>query len=238
MYYGYDPTYILVIIGAILSMIASSFVKSTYSKYSQVRSRTGMTGAQAAQRILQLSGINDVRIEHISGQLTDHYDPTKQVVRLSDAVYGSTSVAAIGVAAHECGHVVQHHKGYLPMKIRTLLIPAANLGSRLGLPIVILGLILGLNFRLPNGNYFSLAQIGIYIFVFAVLFQIVTLPVEFNASSRALHMLRDYGMLAPDEVSQSGKVLKAAAMTYVAAAASSILQLLRLIMLTGRRRND
>ena len=143
MYYGYDPTYILVIIGAILSMIASSFVQSTYSKYSRVHSRTGMTGAQAAQRILQMSGINDVRIEHVSGQLTDHYDPSKKVVRLSDSVYGSTSVAAIGVAAHECGHVVQHHKGYLPMKIRTLLVPAANLGSKLGLPIVILGLILG-----------------------------------------------------------------------------------------------
>ena len=228
MFYGYDPTYILVIIGAILSMIASSFVQSTYSKYSRVQSRTGMTGAQAAQRILQMSGISDVRIEHVSGKLTDHYDPSQKVVRLSDSVYGSTSVAAIGVAAHECGHVVQHHKGYLPMKIRTLL----------GIPIVLLGLILGLNFHLPDGTYFSLAQIGVYIFTFAVLFQIVTLPVEFNASSRALNMLRDYGMLAPDEVSQSGKVLKAAAMTYVAAAAAAILQLLRLLMLTGRRRRD
>ena len=143
MFYGYDPTYIL----AILSMIASSFVQSTYSKYSRVQSRTGMTGAQAAQRILQMSGISDVRIEHVSGKLTDHYDPSQKVVRLSDSVYGSTSVAAIGVAAHECGHVVQHHKGYLPMKIRTLLVPAANLGSKLGIPIVLLGLILGLNFR-------------------------------------------------------------------------------------------
>lgn len=238
MFYGYDPTYILVIIGAILSMIASSFVQSTYSKYSRVQSRTGMTGAQAAQRILQMSGISDVRIEHVSGKLTDHYDPSQKVVRLSDSVYGSTSVAAIGVAAHECGHVVQHHKGYLPMKIRTLLVPAANLGSKLGIPIVLLGLILGLNFHLPDGTYFSLTQIGVYIFTFAVLFQIVTLPVEFNASSRALNMLRDYGMLAPDEVSQSGKVLKAAAMTYVAAAAAAILQLLRLFMLTGRRRRD
>ncbi len=239
MYYGYDPTYILVIIGAILSMIASSFVKSTYRKYSAVASRTGMTGAQAAQKILQMSGIHDVQIEHVSGQLTDHYDPTKGVVRLSDSVYGSTSVAAIGVAAHECGHVVQHHKGYLPMKIRTFLVPAANLGSKLGLPLVILGLILGLNFRLPSGNYFSLAMIGVYIFIFAVLFQIVTLPVEFNASHRALRMLQDYGMLASDEVSMSGKVLKAAAMTYVAAAAASVLQLLRLLMLvSGRRKRD
>ena len=167
MFYGYDPTYILVIIGAILSMIASSFVQSTYSKYSRVQSRTGMTGAQAAQRILQMSGISDVRIEHVSGKLTDHYDPSQKVVRLSDSVYGSTSVAAIGVAAHECGHVVQHHKGYLPMKIRTLLVPAANLGSKLGIPIVLLGLILGLNFHLPDGTYFSLAQIGVYIFTFA-----------------------------------------------------------------------
>lgn len=239
-YYGYDPTYILVLIGAVLSMLASSFVNSTYNKYARIASRTGMTGAQAAQRILQMSGITDVTVTHVSGTLTDHYDPSKKVVRLSDSVYGSTSVAAIGVAAHECGHVVQHHKGYLPMKLRALLVPVANLGSRLGLPIVILGLILGLEFRLPGGGYFSLAQIGVYIFTFAVLFQIITLPVEFNASRRALCMLRDYGMLAQDEVSDSGMVLKAAALTYVAAAAASILQLLRLVLLTkrGNRRRD
>lgn len=239
-YYGYDPTYILVLIGAVLSMLASRFVNSTYDKYARIASRTGMTGAQAAQRILQLSGITDVTVTHVSGTLTDHYDPSKKVVRLSDSVYGSTSVAAIGVAAHECGHVVQHHKGYLPMKLRALLVPVANLGSRLGLPIVILGLILGLEFQLPGGGYFSLAQIGVYIFTFAVLFQIITLPVEFNASRRALCMLRDYGMLAQDEVSDSGMVLKAAAMTYVAAAAASILQLLRLLLLTkrGNRRRD
>lgn len=239
-YYGYDPTYILVLIGAVLSMLASRFVNSTYDKYARIASRTGMTGAQAAQRILQLSGITDVTVTHVSGTLTDHYDPSKKVVRLSDSVYGSTSVAAIGVAAHECGHVVQHHKGYLPMKLRALLVPVANLGSRLGLPIVILGLILGLEFQLPNGGYFSLAQIGVYIFTFAVLFQIITLPVEFNASRRALRMLRDYGMLSEDEASDSGMVLKAAAMTYVAAAAASILQLLRLLLLTkrGNRRRD
>lgn len=239
-YYGYDPTYILVLIGAVLSMLASRFVNSTYDKYARIASRTGMTGAQAAQRILQMSGITDVAVTHVSGTLTDHYDPSKKVVRLSDSVYGSTSVAAIGVAAHECGHVVQHHKGYLPMKLRSLLVPVANLGSRLGLPIVILGLILGLEFQLPNGGYFSLAQIGVYIFTFAVLFQIITLPVEFNASRRALRMLRDYGMLSEDEASDSGMVLKAAAMTYVAAAAASILQLLRLLLLTkrGNRRRD
>ena len=164
MFYGYDPTYILVIIGAILSMIASSFVQSTYSKYSRVQSRTGMTGAQAAQRILQMSGISDVRIEHVSGKLTDHYDPSQKVVRLSDSVYGSTSVAAIGVAAHECGHVVQHHKGYLPMKIRTLLVPAANLGSKLGIPIA--GTDFGSEFPPPGRNlFFTCTDRSVYFYL-------------------------------------------------------------------------
>lgn len=236
--YYYDPTYILVIIAAVLCMAASAKVRSTYSKYSRVASRTGMTGAQAAQRILQMSGIYDVEIQHISGELTDHYDPSKKVLRLSDAVYGSSSVAAIGVAAHECGHAVQHQKGYLPLKIRSFLVPAANFGSKLGLPIVILGLILGIGFQLPDGGYFSLAQLGVWIFSLAVLFQVVTLPVEFNASGRALRMLGDYGMLESDEISKCRKVLQAAAMTYVAAAASSLLQLLRLLMMTNRRRRD
>lgn len=236
--YYYDPTYILVIIAAVLCMAASAKVRTTYRKYSAVGSRTGMTGAQAAQRILQMSGIYDVEIQHISGELTDHYDPSKKVLRLSDAVYGSTSVAAIGVAAHECGHAVQHQKGYLPLKIRSFLVPAANFGSKLGIPIVILGLILGIGFDLPDGGYFSLAQLGVWIFSLAVLFQVITLPVEFNASGRALRMLRDYGMLENDEVSKCRKVLQAAAMTYVAAAASSLLQLLRLLMMTNRRRRD
>ena len=153
-YYGFDPTYILVIIGAVICMLASSNVNNTYRKYAKIRSRSGMTGAEAAARILAMSGIHDVSIQHISGDLTDHYDPSKKVLRLSDAVYDSHSVAAIGVAAHECGHAVQHQKGYLPLKLRSLLVPAANLGSKLGLPIVILGLILGIGFRLPNGDYF------------------------------------------------------------------------------------
>lgn len=231
-YYGFgyyfDPTYFLVLIGAVLCLWAQARVSSTYSKYSKVLSRTGMTGAQAAQRILQLSGIYDVRIEHIAGNLTDHYDPANKVLRLSDSVYGSASVAAIGVAAHECGHAVQHQKSYAPLKIRSALVPVANIGSRLGLPIIILGVIFG-------GAGSLLAQIGIWVFSAAVLFQIVTLPVEFNASNRAMQMLSQYGILGQQEVGHVRKVLGAAALTYVAAAASSILQLLRLVLLFGDR---
>ncbi len=232
-YYGYyfDPTYFLVLIGAVLCIVAQLRVSSTYNKYSKVRSRTGMTGAEAAQRILQLSGIYDVRVEHIRGSLTDHYDPTNKVLRLSDTVYGSDSVAAIGVAAHECGHAVQHNTGYAPLQIRSTLVPVANIGSKAGIPLIILGAFLGMNQ--------ILIQIGIWVFALAVLFQVVTLPVEFNASGRALAMLGDYGMLANDEVRSCKKVLSAAALTYVAAAASAILQLLRLIlMFGGNRRRD
>lgn len=235
----YDPTYILVIIGAVICILANARVNSTYKKYSKIRSRSGMTGAEAAQRILSMSGIRDVQIQHIKGELTDHYDPSQKVLRLSDNVYDSRSIAAIGVAAHECGHALQHNKGYAPLKIRSFLVPAANIGSRLGLPIVILGLVLGLNFNLPGGGVFSLAEIGVWIFAAAVIFQMVTLPVEFNASGRALRLLGDYGIMNQDEVDDCKRVLGAAALTYVAAAAASILQLLRLIMLTGnRRRND
>lgn len=231
-YYGFyfDPTYWLVLLGAILCLYAQARVSSAYSKYSKVRSRSGMTGAQAAQRILDLSGIYDVRIERVGGQLTDHYDPSNKVLRLSDSVYGSYSIAAIGVAAHECGHAVQHNKGYAPLKFRSALVPAANIGSRAGIPIIILGALLGMNQ--------VLIQIGIWVFALAVLFQIVTLPVEFNASGRALAMLGNYGMMERDEVNGCRKVLKAAALTYVAAAASSILQLLRLVLLFGRRDRD
>lgn len=229
--YYYDPTYLLVLIGAVLCILAQLRVKATYKKYSRVRSRSGMTGAQAAQRILQLSGIYDVRIEHVSGELTDHYDPSKKVLRLSNAVYGSDSIAAIGVAAHECGHAVQHNKGYAPLTFRTALVPVANIGSWAGIPIILLGAVLGMNQML--------IQIGIWVFALAVLFQIVTLPVEFNASGRALAMLGNYGMLAQDETSGCRKVLSAAALTYVAAAAAAILQLLRLILLFGGgRRRD
>lgn len=238
--YGYyfDPTYILVLIGAVLCIAASRKVNSTYQKYSRVRARRGMTGAEAASRILQMSGINDVQIQHVSGELTDHYDPSKKVLRLSDTVYDSQSVAAIGVAAHECGHALQHKEGYFPLKFRSALVPAANIGSKLGLPLVILGLVLGVGFDLPGGGYFSLAQIGIWVFSLAVLFQVVTLPVEFNASGRALKMLGSYGIMTDDEVDDCKHVLGAAALTYVAAAASSVLQLLRLIILSGNRRRD
>ena len=228
-YYGFDYTYVLVLIGAVLCMWASYRVNSVYNKYSHIRSASGMTGAEVAQRILDRNGVRDVRVEHVSGNLTDHYDPRTQTVNLSDAVYGSTSVAALGVAAHECGHVMQHESGYMPLKIRTALVPAANLGSQIGLPLAIIGLIFGLSK--------SFIAVGIWIFALAVLFQIVTLPVEFNASHRALAMLEEYGILGTDEVEASRKVLGAAAMTYVAAAASAVLQLLRLIML-GRRRDD
>lgn len=228
--YYYDPTYILVLIGLILTMFASFQVNSTYSKYAKVRSMSGMTGAEAAQRILWSAGINDVQIEHISGSLTDHYDPRSKVLRLSDATYGSNSVAAVGVAAHECGHAIQHKEGYAPLSIRSALVPAANIGSRLGIPIILLGLLFGSGSLLIN--------IGIWVFSLSVLFQLVTLPVEFNASGRALWLLENYGILGSQEIGQCRKVLNAAALTYVAAAAASILQLLRLVLLFGGRRRD
>lgn len=230
-FYGLDWTYFLVLIGAVLSMIASAKVNSTFNKYSRVRSASGMTGAEAAQRILQQNGIYDVAVEHVRGNLTDHYDPKNKVLRLSDATYGSNSVAAVGVAAHECGHALQHNVGYLPLRIRSAIVPAANIGSRLGIPIILLGVLLG-------SNYF-LIELGIWVFSLAVLFQIVTLPVEFNASNRAMVMMERYGILGGDELRSTRKVLSAAAMTYVAAAASSILQLLRLVILFGGgRRRD
>ena len=189
-----------------------------------------MTGAEAAARILNYAGIHDVRIERVGGSLTDHYDPGNKVLRLSDSTYGSTSVAALGVAAHECGHAVQHQKEYAPLKIRNAFVPVANIGSRLGIPLVILGVILGLNS--------TLVQVGIWVFALAVLFQIITLPVEFNASGRALVMLEDCGITGGEETRYCKKVLSAAALTYVAGAASAILQLLRLVLLFGNRRND
>lgn len=179
--------------------------------------------------ILNYNGLGDVQVEHVSGSLTDHYDPRTRVLRLSDSTYASGSVAAIGVAAHECGHAVQHKEGYVPLKIRGALVPVANFGSMLGLPIVVLGLVFGLSY--------TFIQIGIWIFAASVLFQIVTLPVEFNASGRALKMLQGYNILTEEETGYCRKVLGAAALTYVAAAASSILQLLRLLLLSGGRRD-
>lgn len=228
MFYRFDPTYILVIIGAVLCLLAQNNVTSTYSRYSRINSRSGLTGAMAAERILRANGIYDVRVEHIRGNLTDHYDPSHKVLRLSDTVYGSTSVAAIGVAAHECGHAIQHQTGYVPLKIRGSLVPVANLGSTLCWPLIVLGLFFSYTF----------VQVGIIMFCAVVLFQVVTLPVEFNASSRALNILESSGMLYSDEVSSTRKVLRAAALTYVASVASSVLQLLRLLLLFGNRRDD
>ncbi|MBQ6967821.1 MAG: zinc metallopeptidase [Lachnospiraceae bacterium] len=231
-YYGFDVTYILVIIGAILSMAASAHVNSTFKKYAQVRSGSGITGAQAAEEILGRNGITDVAVQHIPGSLTDHYNPSKKTVNLSDSVYGSGSVAAIGVAAHECGHVMQHATGYVPLSIRAALVPVANFGSKLGIPAIILGMFLG-----SMGQTFI--TIGIWMFSLGVLFQIVTLPVEFDASRRALAQLENDGILSAEELVGTKKVLSAAAMTYVASAAASILQLLRLILLFGgNRRRD
>lgn len=228
-YYGYyfDPTYILIIIAAIISLIAQWRVNSAFSKYSRVASMSGMTGAQAARMILQSNGINDVSVQRISGKLTDHYNPSTKVLNLSESVYGSTSVAAIGVAAHECGHAIQHARGYFPLSLRTALVPVANIGSQLSWVFIIVGAILSFNQ--------ILITIGIIMFSAAVLFQLVTLPVEFNASARALEQLESNGILYRDEVSQTRRVLSAAALTYVAAAATAILQLLRLIILFGGR---
>ena len=229
--YGFDWTYLMVLAGAILSLIASAKVNSTFQKYAKVRSMSGMTAAQVARRILDRNGLAEIQVEHVSGNLSDHYAPTKKVLRLADSTYNSTSVAGIGVAAHECGHALQHKESYGPLKLRTAIVPAANIGSRLGMPIILLGLVFG------GGGSF-LVNVGIWVFSLAVLFQIVTLPVEFNASNRALIMLEDYGILGQDEKRKAKSVLSAAAMTYVAAAASSILQLLRLIILFGGRRNS
>jgi uncharacterized protein len=231
-YYGFglDPTYILVIIGVIITLLASSKVQSTFRKYSGIRSMSGMTGAQAAERILANAGIYDVEIQHTSGNLTDHYDPRKKVLKLSDSVYNRNSVAAVGVAAHECGHAIQHNKGYVPLKLRSALVPVVNFGSTLSWPMILIGIIMGTNELLIN--------LGIILFSFGVLFQLVTLPVEFNASSNAIRILGNTGILQDDEVRKTKKVLNAAALTYVAGAAASILQLLRLLILFGGRRRD
>ena len=230
-YYYWDPTYILVVIGAVICMIASARVKGTFNKYSQLRSMSGMNGAQVAQRVLQAAGIYDVQVRHVSGSLTDHYDPRTKTVNLSDPVYNATSVAALGVAAHECGHAIQHAKSYAPLSIRSALVPIANFGSMLAWPVILIGLL----FNTRSSGL--IIDIGILLFSAAVLFQLVTLPVEFDASRRALVMLRTQGILSDDELKYTRKVLKSAALTYVASAAAAILQLLRIILITnGRRR--
>ena len=227
--YYFDPTYVLVIIAFLLTLFASMGVKSTFSKYNDVRSSRGITAASAARQILDANGLQNIRVEHVSGDLTDHYSPNENVIRLSDSTYNSTSVAAIGVAAHECGHAIQHARGYAPLSFRSALVPVANIGSQLSWLFIILGIFFG-------GSH-TLIMIGILMFSAAVLFQLVTLPVEFNASSRALKVLEADGILGTEELAGGKKVLRAAALTYVAALASSILQLLRLIILAGGRRD-
>lgn len=232
--YGYyfDPTYILVIIGAVICLIASARVKTTFHKYNRVRSMSGMTGAQAAERILHSAGIYDVSVHHVSGELTDHYDPRNKTLSLSDSTYGSTSVAAVGVAAHECGHAIQHQQDYAPLSIRSAIVPVANLGSFAAWPLILIGMFI------TSSTGSLLINIGILCFSLSVLFQLVTLPVEFNASSRAIHMLGQAGILREEELRGTRKVLGAAALTYVAGAAAAILQLLRLLILTNGRRDD
>lgn len=231
-YYGYyiDPTYILVIAGALLCMWASARVNSTMRKYQDVRNVSGMTGAEAAQRILQYQGITDVRIECINTGKGDHYDPRNKTLRLSYENYNYSNVTAVAVAAHECGHAAQHHEGYGFLKLRSVFAPIASIGSNLGFPIILLGVILGWSQ--------ILIEIGIWAFSLGVLFQLITLPVEFNASNRALQTVTQYGILTEAETAGGKKVLKAAAWTYVAATAAAVLQLLRLVLLFGGRRRD
>lgn len=229
-YYFFDWTWIMLLPALILAMWAQANVNSTFKKYSQVYNRFGMTGAEAARKILDMNGLYSVRVEHIAGNLTDHFDPKTNVVRLSDATYNSHSVGSIGVAAHEVGHAIQHARAYMPIRVRNAIVPAVNVCNMLSMPIILIGVILSYNQ--------TLVDLGIILFSATVLFQLVTLPVEFNASNRAIHTLESQNMLAPDELVGAKKVLKAAALTYVAAAVSAIMSLLRLIVLFGGRRRD
>ena len=230
-YYGFDIYYVILVLPCLIfSMWAQHSVNSTFNRYSKVYSRRGMTGAQAASAVLRQNGVHNVQIEHVSGKLSDHIDPSSNVIRLSDSVYGSTSVAAIGVAAHEAGHAVQYAVGYAPMKLRAAIIPITNFGSKLAWPMILLGLVL---------NFSGLLTVGVLLFGTATLFQLVTLPVELNASRRALQTISNAGLLYDEEYPAAKKTLTAAAMTYVAALAVSAAQFLRVIlMFSGRRRDD
>ena len=231
----FDWTYIVLVLPCILlSLWASSSVNSTFKKYSSQHSRRGITGAQAAERVLRANGVNSVRIERVSGNLTDHYDPKVNVIRLSDSVYNSTSTAAIGVACHEAGHAVQYAQSYGPIKLRAAIIPITNIGSRLAMPLILIGLLLTV---FENLSY-TFVYLGIACFGLSLVFQLVTLPVEFNASRRALAAIENGELLTAEEQKGARKTLTAAAMTYVAATATALVQLLRLILLYGRRRRD
>lgn len=237
-YYGFDWTYLVIILPCmILSLWASSNVNNTFKRYSNQYSRRGITGAEAAQRVLRNHGVHNVRVEHISGNLTDHFDPKTNVIRLSDQVYNNTSTAAIGVACHEAGHAVQYAQNYGPIKLRAAIVPVTNLGSKLAMPLILVGILLSF---LGNFSY-TLVYVGIACFSLSVVFQLVTLPVEINASRRALTAIADGGILAEDELKGAKKTLTAAALTYVAATAVAMAQLLRLLILfggRGRRNND
>ena len=230
--YGYNASYILVIIGALLCLITSGLVKGTFNKYAKVAAMSGMTGAEAAQAILHRKGIYDVRVERVSGNLTDNFNPSTKVVNLSESVYDSTSISALSVAAHECGHAMQHDEAFFPLTLRSKILPVANFGSKFGLWIVLAGVFISF-FR-------PLIFVGVILFSFGVIFQLVTLPVEFDASHRALETISEMGILSDEELKGGQKVLRSAAMTYVASAAASILSLIRLILIAqgGRRRGD
>ncbi len=231
MPFMFDGTYFLIIIGLVISLAAQAYVKSTFSKFSEVASRKGYTATQAAHYILDQSGIRDVRVERVRGDLTDHYDARNKVLRLSDSTANSTSVAAIGIAAHEVGHAIQDQVGYVPLRLRHSLVPVVSIGQGISMPMILIGLVLG-----EAGGLFI--QMGIILFAMTFVFQVVTLPVEFNASSRALHILGGGNILERDEVPKARKVLNAAALTYVAAAIMSFLQLLRLVLMFSGRRRD
>ncbi len=228
-FFYFDYYYIILVVPVIIaSLIIQAKLKSTYAKYSKIGNARNITGAQAAQMVLGYYGIHDVTIEHVSGKLSDHYDPTTKVIRLSDGVFNGSSIAAVGVACHEAGHAAQHAEAYAPIKIRNLILPVCNIGSTLSMPLLIAGVIFG---------YEPLIWIGIGFFSFVAVFQLITLPVEFNASNRALSVIESNGLLSFEEKNGAAKVLKMAAMTYVAALATSIAQILRLVLLYGGRRN-
>lgn len=232
--YGYgwfDPTYWLVIVGMIITLIASANVKSTFNKYDKITSRRGLTAAEAARRILDANGLHSIRIERVSGNLTDHFSPKENVIRLSDSTYSSTSIAALGVAAHECGHAVQHQVGYAPIKVRNSIVPLVNICSSLAIPIILIGILLSAT---------GLAMFGVILYCAVLAFQLVTLPTETNASKRALETLEGMALLDDEEIRGARKVLSAAAMTYFASAAATMLQLLRLFLIVqgNNRRRD
>ena len=234
-FYGFDWTYLVIVLPCILlSLWASSSVKSTFNKYSNQYSIRRITGADAARRVLAHNGVGGVRIERVSGSLTDHYDPTANVIRLSDTVYDSTSTAAIGVACHEAGHAVQYAQNYAPIKLRAAIIPATNIGSKLAMPLILLGLVL----TFLEDFSFTLIYLGIACFSLSLVFQLITLPVEFNASRRAIAAIEQGGILTQEEQIGAKKTLKAAAMTYVAATAVALAQLVRLLLVFGRRSRD